>query len=150
MLNLVITFFRQGEYREFRYNRGKIWTTQWISLKMKYFIVNCPFIDWCTPHVKLNMQWKAGNDGCNGVVEAIYKLKCGIFARKNTGKKLQTQGKYRELHLYSSVATLNKCHLPQYVPHCLLMTKNNFNWSFWEKQVRYGLYDRESVLFPDF
>ena len=50
--NLVITFSRQGKHGEFRYNTGKIWTTQGIfqiSLKMKYFLVNCPFIDWWYP-----------------------------------------------------------------------------------------------------
>ena len=46
--NLVINFSRQGKHREFRYNTGKIRTTQGIfqiSLKIKYFIVKCPFID---------------------------------------------------------------------------------------------------------
>ena len=45
--NLVIIFSRQGK-QEFKYNTGKIWTTQGIfqiSLKIKYFIVNGPFID---------------------------------------------------------------------------------------------------------
>ena len=39
-------------------------------------------------------------------VEAIYKLKCGIFALKNTGKILQTQKKHREFNFNLSVATL--------------------------------------------
>ena len=42
------------------------------------------------------MKGGGGNDGFIGVVEAIYKLKCGLFALKNTGKKLQTWGKDRE------------------------------------------------------
>ena len=33
------------------------------------------FLVW---HIKLNMLRKGGNNGFNGVVEAIYKLKCGI------------------------------------------------------------------------
>ena len=34
---------------------------------------------------------KGGKDGNNGVVEAIYKLKCVIFVLQNTGKKLRTR-----------------------------------------------------------
>ena len=49
-----LSLFPDRENREFRYNMGKIWTTQGIfkiSLKINYFIVNCPFINWCTPIV---------------------------------------------------------------------------------------------------
>ena len=112
-----------------RENTGNLGTTQgkfghrefskFLSLKMKYFIVDCPFIGWCTPiffnkllafycfsihiyvrflfqHVILNMLRKGGNNGFNGVMEAIYKLKCGIFALKKHREKLQTQGQDRE------------------------------------------------------
>ena len=43
-------FFKTGKHREFRCNTGKIWTTQGIfqnCLKIKYFIVNYPFINLC-------------------------------------------------------------------------------------------------------
>ena len=58
--NLTIDFSRQGKHREFGYNTGKIWTTEGIfpiSLKIKYFIVNCPFIDMYPNFFLASLHW---------------------------------------------------------------------------------------------
>ena len=119
--NLVIDFSRQGIQVQHRENLNNIGNFA-NSLKIKYFIANCPVIDWCTPcfsslaiipqtfimfmlvphihvrflvwHVKLNMSWKGGKDGYNEVKEAMYKLKyVGFFALKKHRGKIANTGK---------------------------------------------------------